>query len=80
MEKLDVLTVGDALIDMYLSVSSADEHCHIDEEKCEICFKRGAKIPVDDCKFLLGGNACNVSVGLSRLGIKSGIAVEIGDD
>lgn len=79
MEKLDVLAVGDALIDMYLSVA-VSEHCHIDEEKYEVCFTRGAKIPIDDCKFLLGGNACNVSVGLSRLGIKAGIAAEIGDD
>jgi len=80
VEKSDVLVVGDALIDMFLSISAADEHCHVNEAKYEICFTRGAKIPIDDCKFLLGGNACNVSVGLSRLGIKAGIGAEIGDD
>lgn len=78
--KIDVLTIGDALIDFFLFINTANEHCHINQEKCEMCFILGAKIPVEDCKFLLGGNACNVSVGLSRLGLKTSLAAEIGDD
>ena len=35
---------------------------------------------MESCEFLLGGNACNVSVGLSRLGVKSFLCAEIGDD
>lgn len=78
--QMDVLAVGDALIDIFLSINSADEHCHPNEDKSEICFIAGAKIPVDDCSFLLGGNACNISVGLSRLQVRTALAAEIGDD
>src|SRR6267142_1010294 len=78
--QLDVLSVGDALLDLFLDISKADEHCHASEEKQEICFSSGAKIPVNDCKFLLGGNACNTSVALKRLGLRVALAAEIGDD
>src|SRR5436190_10478017 len=75
-----VLVVGDALIDIFLFINTASEHCHVDEKTCEICFTLGAKIPVDDAHFLLGGNACNVAVGLSRLGVRAALITELGSD
>lgn len=77
---LDVLAVGDAIIDAFLSIHDADLHCHVDEKKRELCIPYGEKVLLDNCNFLLGGNACNVSVGLSRLGHKTGLCAEIGDD
>ena len=79
MEDIDILVVGNALIDTFLFLNS-DQHCHESDHGKEFCFSLGAKIPVDDAEFSLGGNACNVSVGLSRLGLKSAIIAETGDD
>lgn len=76
----EVLCIGDALVDMFLALTNADEHTHVDEQRREICFIAGAKIPIENCQFLLGGNACNVSVGLSRLGVRTALAAEMGDD
>src|SRR5256885_205995 len=78
--QIDVLTVGDALLDIYLFLNQENEHCHVNEEKNEMCFIIGAKVPVEECKFALGGNACNVAVSLTRLGLQAAIAAETGDD
>lgn len=77
---IDILTVGDALIDIFLFLNTNNEHCHVNEKLSEICFVVGSKIPLEDSKFLLGGNACNTAVGFSRLGLKTALAAEIGDD
>src|SRR5690348_9379245 len=78
--KIDVLTVGDALIDTFLGVHEDARYCYFDSTKGDICFASGAKIMVESAQFLLGGNACNVSVGLSRLGYRVALGAEIGGD
>lgn len=80
MRDFDVVSVGDATIDAFLSIHDANLHCRINEKDCELCLKYGEKIPVDSFKLSLGGIACNVSVGLSRMGLKSTLLAEIGDD
>lgn len=80
MKTFDVITVGNAIIDAYLTLNKDHNHARVDEEKNEICFPKGDKVRVDSTKFLLGGNAANVSVGLARQGFSSAITAEIGDD
>lgn len=76
----DVVCVGDAMVDAFLTIQDASIHCRLNEKDCELCIRYGEKIPVETCCFLLGGIACNVSVGLSRLGLRSTLIAEIGDD
>jgi len=82
MGNYDVICIGDAKIDAFLVFS--DENgggkCRLDENTNELCFKHGEKIPVDKTFFSVGGNAANLAIGISRLGLKSTIAAEIGDD
>ena len=80
MPKFDVVSVGNAKIDEFLSIHKATQHLRLNKDTNELCIKSGEKITVDKCDFLLGGNAANVAVGLSRLGLNSSICVEIGDD
>lgn len=80
MQKIDILCVGDALIDIFLFLTNPDEHFHESNKGREFCFSLGAKIPITDTQFSLGGDACNVSVGLSRLGLQTAIVGETGDD
>ncbi|MDE2590408.1 MAG: carbohydrate kinase family protein [Patescibacteria group bacterium] len=78
--QVDVLTIGDALIDTFMGVHEDARYCYFDETKGDICFASGAKIMVESVQFLLGGNASNVGVGLARFGFKSAVAAEIGGD
>jgi len=82
MGSYDVICIGDAKIDVFLDLSDKNGggKCRLDENTNELCFKHGEKIPVDRTYFSVGGNAANVAIGLSRLGLKSTIAAEIGDD
>lgn len=49
-------------------------------EKKEICFTSGSKVLVDTAGFYLGGNACNLAVGLKRLGFATTLIAEFGSD
>jgi ribokinase len=76
----DVVTFGNAVIDVFLAIHDAAHHCRINEQEQELCIRYGEKIPLDRCAFLLGGNACNVAVGMSRLGFQTAIIAELGGD
>jgi sugar/nucleoside kinase (ribokinase family) len=76
----DVICVGNAKIDTFLSLHEANSHLRLIEETYELCMKFGEKIAVDRADILVGGNAANVSVGTSRLGLKSALVAEIGGD
>lgn len=77
----DVITIGNVRMDAYMSIRNPKNELHTDDEhEGGVCFRLGTKIPVERYDFLMGGNAANVAVGLSRLGIKSTIVAETGDD
>src|SRR3989344_2182570 len=80
MHNFDVVCVGSVKIDIFLSLHEANKHLRLLPETNELCIKYGEKITVDKGDVLLCGNAANVSVGLSRLGLKTSILAEIGDD
>lgn len=76
----DVVCVGNAKIDIFLTLHEANSHLRLLEKTNELCMKFGEKITVDKAEVLLGGNAANVSVGISRLGLNTAIVAEIGKD
>lgn len=76
----DVVCVGNAKIDTFLTLGKTDNHLRFQEDTNELCIKFGEKIEVDKAEVSLGGNASNVAVGLSRLGLSVGIVAEIGRD
>lgn len=80
MGNYDVICIGDAKLDAFLAIAETNTKCRFDENTKELCFKHGEKISIDHTYFSVGGNAANVTIGLSRLKIKATIAAEIGDD
>jgi sugar/nucleoside kinase (ribokinase family) len=76
----DVVCIGNALIDIFLFVQDSNTHIRLDKKNGELCFRSGGKIPVGTSSFETGGNACNVAVGLARLGLHSALLAEIGND
>jgi ribokinase len=79
-DNFDVVCAGNAKIDTFLTLHETNAHLRLMEETNELCIKFGEKITVDTAEVLLGGNAANVSVGTSRLGLKTAIVAEIGKD
>ncbi len=75
-----VLTLGNAVLDLFLQIRHEESVVSYDSESKRICLPQGAKILLDNCDPFLGGNAANVAVGLKRLGIESGIMAELAKD
>jgi len=76
----NVITVGESTIDAFMTLAHADSDAHLEKEGGGLCFRFGEKIDVERYDFTIGGNATNVAVGLSRLGVKATLCTEIGDD
>src|SRR5260221_649880 len=80
VRQYDVITIGESTIDSFMTIHDASEKAHLDKDAEELCFKFGEKINVERYDFCSGGNATNVAVGLSRLGLQTALCAEIGDD
>ncbi len=75
-----VLTIGDATLDTFLNIHDATVQCDLQKKNCQLCFSYAEKIPIHESIQSAGGNAINVAVGLSKLGVKTAVASEIGQD
>jgi sugar/nucleoside kinase (ribokinase family) len=80
MSELNLLTIGDASMDVFVTPTESDTYCLIDDKECFLSFAYGDKIPVKDLAFSVGGNAANNSVGSKRLGVNSAVVLTLGDD
>lgn len=76
----NVITVGESTIDAFMTLANANKAMHMEGENGGVCFRLGEKIDVDAYNFEIGGNATNVAVGLTRLGVKATLVSETGDD
>jgi len=77
---LDLLSIGDASLDVFLTPVESETFCRLDTKECFISFSYGDKIPVKRMEFTVGGNAANNAVGTKRLGINSGLVTTMGED
>jgi len=81
MKKYEVITIGDSTEDIF--VSAGEIKVRADgtyKSGVSATFEVGDKIPLDEMSYEVGGSACNVAVGLSRLGFTPSIATVIGQD
>jgi ribokinase len=80
MNELKLLSVGDASMDIYITPSESESLSQMDDKQSFICFAFGEKIPVKSAELSVGGNAANNAVGATRLGVKTGLILTLGDD
>ncbi len=73
---LDLLTIGDSAIDLYMRISDTE----LDPYQGKVCFFHGTKIMVNSFESAVAGNAVNVALGCAKLGVKTGIYTELGND
>lgn len=78
--KYDIVTIGDAIEDVFVTPDLEPRYEKSFGSGKGICFEFGEKIPLNSVDYEVGGSACNVAVGLARLGFKSAIATVVGDD
>lgn len=80
--QLDVLSVGDVVIDDFIRLLDKEEK--VEHEKngdTWLAIPFGAKIPFDHNEVIPAvGNASNAAVAFARLGLKSGLVANIGND
>lgn len=77
----DVIAIGDTTVDDFLDIDDATVLCNINKEDCRICFNYADKIPIKGVTTVIAvGNAANHAVGMSRLGMKTGIYTILGND
>lgn len=79
---INLLAIGDPIIDTHVQIDDDCSECrvliHSDQKK--LCLDYGTKIPIIDSFQELGGNAPNVAVGATKLGLSSALVSTIGDD
>ena len=81
MKKHTLVCVGDVVMDAFIALEKARVHNHPDREHLEICMPFADKIPYRSLQVATAvGNASNVAVGASRLGINTAILTAVGKD
>lgn len=78
--RFDLLAIGDSSIDELIKIHDASTQCRLDTKECHLCLDYAGKIPVDEFSTSIAGNASNVVIGTAKLGLKSTIYSEFGDD
>lgn len=81
--QLDFVAIGDIVVDAFIRLKEDQAHttCRVDTDTCEICMPFGAKVPYDFVKVIYAvGNSANASVSASRLGLKSALITNLGND
>jgi len=77
---LDVISIGDATLDTFIEVDEATLTCSINKDNCQLCFNYADKIPISSMVQKVAGNAANVAIGTSRLGLQSAFWTVLGGD
>jgi sugar/nucleoside kinase (ribokinase family) len=79
--KYDLVCVGDVVIDAFIQLHEASVHCDLDHKRCQLCMSFADKIPYESLFVMPAvGNASNVAVGASRLGLDTAMLTAIGKD
>lgn len=74
----DLISIGDTVIDMFIHLIDAE--VEIKNGQKMISMRFGDKIPVGESVTMVAGNAANNAVGGSRLGLKTAIYTNVGND
>jgi ribokinase len=81
MKHLDILTIGDVVIDAFIKIKDAQVNCDVDEQNCKLSLRFGDKVPYESVEICTAvGNSPNASVSAARLGLNSAVLAYVGMD
>lgn len=78
--RYDVVTVGNALFDILFTLKDHDEFYTLNQNDQTLRIKIGEKIPAQTVTLSTGGGACRIAIALSRLGAKTAVFANVGQD
>jgi len=76
----DLISVGDIKLDAFISLDDSGASCKLKAPEQELCLAYGTKIAVKMAKSEIAGTAPNVAVGLARMGLKTAVMANMGED
>ena len=76
----DIISIGDVTEDVFVRVDEAASIHKTPDHKYHLDFKFGTKLAIERVDKLIGGNAGNLAIGMSRLGLHSALYAEVGRD
>lgn len=76
----DMITIGDIKLDTFVVLDDANVQCQIKMPECQLCMEYDAKIAVDVVDSQIAGTAPNVAIGLARMGFKTAVISNMGED
>jgi ribokinase len=80
-EKIDLLGIGDIVTDSFIELDQAWIETDNSQKEKELCMKFGSKIPYKGSVIVPAvGNSANACVAAHRLGLKSSLISNTGDD
>jgi len=80
-KQLDVLAVGDVVTDAFIKLLDGQAKVESGESGLRLSMTYGSKVPFDHAEVVPAvGNASNASVAFSKLGLRSGLVANIGED
>jgi len=80
-EKLDFVAVGDIVTDAFIRIKQASVYYDDKDSEEKICLANGSKIPYESLTLASAvGNSPNAAVSAARLGLKSSLVTNTGDD
>jgi ribokinase len=81
MDQFDVISIGDTVTDAFIKLFDDNAHTYENEKGKWLAMPFGLKVPFDHAEIIPGvGNAANAAVSFARLGLKSSLITNIGDD
>ncbi len=79
--KYDFVAIGDTATDAFIRLEKASVYCDLSRERCQICMNFADKIPYESVTTVPAvGNSANAAVAAARLGLKSALVSNVGDD
>lgn len=79
--ELDFVAVGDIVTEPFIRLKDASTHCKVDQSACELCVRFGDKIPYESAEIMRAvGNSANAAVCAARLGLRTALITDIGND
>ena len=81
MENFDIVAIGDTATDTFIRLKDASVNCDINREHCLLSLRFGDKVPYEFVEIVRAvGNSANAAVAGARLGLKTALVGNIGDD
>jgi ribokinase len=80
-EQFDFVSIGDIVTDAFIRIQKASVYYDDASHEEKICLTNGSKIPYEFAKIVKAvGNSANAATSATRLGLKTALVTDLGDD